>query len=230
MQGPASILWTEILTLVCPFWFPLLNQRSASVQHLGLPILPRCGMAGQSCGVSLWEGCQIDSDLGLWIGWNLWFRWPPPWRYPSSVTCNTVPPDAMESPKITSSICSLHLLPEFCTNTCFSPSHWGRTICGKADSTGPVHPDPVQHSDEGGKNISCCCGVRHWHELHEFLGDGQSGKADKYGQLRNICNVAKNDFSLCFNWLSKSSERSEILSATVFLARLIFAGINSLPA
>ncbi|KAL4008220.1 hypothetical protein ACER0C_002072 [Sarotherodon galilaeus] len=34
---------------------------------------------------------------------------------------------------------------------------------------------------------------------------------------------AINDFTFCFNWLSKSAERSEIPSATVFLVRLIFA-------
>lgn len=50
--------------------FPLVNQRNASAQHLGLTILPRCGMVGHSCGLSLWEGCQTDGDSGLWIRRN----------------------------------------------------------------------------------------------------------------------------------------------------------------
>ena len=41
-----------------------------SKKRLGLTILPRCGKAGRSCGLYLWEGCQTDGDSSLWIEWN----------------------------------------------------------------------------------------------------------------------------------------------------------------
>ena len=54
MQGPAFILWIEILTLACPFFlgtvqFPPVSQRNTSAQHLSLTMLHRCGTADHSC-------------------------------------------------------------------------------------------------------------------------------------------------------------------------------------
>ena len=96
----------------------------------------------------------------------------------------------MKSPKITSSICSLHFLSDLC-HTCFFSNHWGCTICSQNDTAGPVHSNPVQRADECGENISCCCGISHWHQLYELLSDGQNviNSADEYGRLRNISNV-----------------------------------------
>ena len=68
--GLNSSHWFALFFHELTVQFPLVNQRNASTRHLGLTILRWCGMADDSCGLSLWEGCETPGDSGLWIGWN----------------------------------------------------------------------------------------------------------------------------------------------------------------
>lgn len=93
---------------------------------------------------------------------------------------------------------------------CHFPGHGRCAICSQADSTGPVHPEHVEHSNERSENVMHCCGVCHQQSKPHHWATSVTSML--------LSTATKNaQMTLCLICLSKSPARSYNLSATEFL-------------
>ncbi|XP_054612081.1 piwi-like protein 1 isoform X4 [Dunckerocampus dactyliophorus] len=81
--------------------------------------------------------------------------------------------NTVKCPETISSIKGLYFLSELCRDTGFLSYHGWCAVCSQADSTGPVHSNSVQCSNDRAENVFGCCGVHHWHQLKKFFSNSQ---------------------------------------------------------